>query len=92
MVIQHTDDDTVYGTEYFIIDPMHDPFAAKIDYKDSRKMVGANYSKDATFLYKPFHHYDVVSRNYDRGRPCHFTLRLTHAQADSVGQVTYNIK
>ena len=28
----------------FIVDPKHDPFAAKIDYKDSRRMVGANYS------------------------------------------------
>lgn len=74
-----TEDPKTYDTEYFIIEPNHDPYAARIDYKDSRKMVGANYSTKATFLYKPFHHYDVEPRNYDRGRPCEFVLRLTNA-------------
>ena len=69
----------------FIVDPKHDPFAAKVDYKDARRMVGANYSSEASFLYKPFHHYDVVSRNYDRDLRCHYVLRLTNAAADSVG-------
>lgn len=82
----------MYGTEYFIIDPTNDPYAAKVDYKDSRRMVGANYSKEATFLYKPFHHYEVEPRNYDRIRPCHWVLRLTNAAADSMGSVTYNRK
>jgi hypothetical protein len=44
----------------FIVDPTNDPFAARVDYKDSNRMVGANYSTEATFLYKPFHHYDVI--------------------------------
>lgn len=69
----------------FIIDPTNDPYAARLDYKDNRKMVGANYSDLATYLYKPYHHYDVVPLNYDRGRRCQFTLRLTDAKPDSVG-------
>jgi hypothetical protein len=88
-MIQQTPDPTVYQTEFFIVDPTHDLYAAKIDYKDSHKMVGANYSTDATFLYKPFHHYDAVPRNYDRIRPCHWALRLNNASPNSVGQVTH---
>lgn len=71
---------------------MHDPYAAKIDYKDSRRMVGANYSNDATYLFRPYHHYDVIPLNYDRHRRCQYALRLTDADANSVGQVTYKIK
>ena len=69
----------------FIVDPTYDPYAAKIDYVDNRKMMGANYSDDATFLYQPYHHYDVIPSNYDRMRRCHFALRLTDAKANSVG-------
>lgn len=61
------------------MDPTNDPFAAKIDYLDNRKMVGANYSSEATFLYKPFNHYDAIPRNYDRPRRCSWALRLTNA-------------
>ncbi len=43
----------------FVIDPTHDPFAAKVDYKDNRRMVGANYTSNATYLFKPYHQYKV---------------------------------
>jgi hypothetical protein len=55
-------------------------------------MVGAYYSSNATFLYKPFHHYEVHSRDYNRDLRCHYALRLTNAATNSVGQVTYKIK
>ncbi len=63
-----------------------------MDYKENRRMVGANYSDNATFLYKPFHHYDVISRNYDRDLKCVYALRLTNAVPNSIGHVTHKIK
>jgi hypothetical protein len=74
------------------LNPKHDPYASFIDYRDSRKMVGANYSENATYLYKPFHHYDAEPRNYDRDTNCVYTLRLTKAEPNSIGHVTHNVK
>lgn len=78
--------------ESYILDPTNDPYAAKIDYKDSRKMVGANYSSGATYLYTPMHHYGAIPIDYSRPRLCEFVLRLTNATSGSVGQVTHNVK
>ncbi len=66
-------------TDSFIEDPTHDPYAAKIDYKNNRLMVGANYSTEASYLYQPMHHYKAIPRNYARDRRCQFALRLTKA-------------